>query len=228
MGVILEYPVRKMNYKNRAYFGEIKVENGGNVPNGVGLYRLDNYSFIMCEKVYKDKLKGMAILGSGNSGKLTYYEEGVAYGPCIEFHDENDILFSKINEYGNKVDFTITIKKDGTYYISQYARYGGIFKNKVLSFKKGLFCLEYRLSEVRERTAVVEKKVGWDFKYPFVRMYLMPYKDSSVAPAKIIDMGGTYIYRGGAQTSTFISDILLNLKRRDDYNYYDFVVQRKP
>ncbi len=222
MSVTIKHPVRKMTYKNMTYFGEITVENEKRVPCGAGLYRLDNYSFVMCEKVYKDTLNGMTILARGNSGKLTYYERGIAYGPCIEFNDEKDIVFSNTNEYGKQVKFKIILKKDGTYYISQYNDYGD-FNHRVLSFKKGLFCLEYRNLEEKERTAVIEKKVGWNFKYPFVRMFLMPYEDKhkGVAPAKIIQVGNDYIYRGGAQSPTFITNS--EVMNNTNYNYYDFV-----
>ena len=226
MSVIIKHPVRKMIYENMSYFGEIQLENGYSFPCGAGLYRLDNYSFVMCEKVHKKTLSGMTILARGNSGKLTYYERGIAYGPCIEFNDEKDIVFSNTNEYGQQTNFKITIKKDGTYYISKYGQYSD-FENKVLSFKKGLFCLEYRINETKERTAVVEKKVGWNFKYPFVRMFLMPYEEKSVAPAKVIENAGTYTYRGGAQTSTIITNLLIDTKGIDNYCYYDYVMSRK-
>ena len=225
MSVVIKYPVKKMNYKNMSYFGQIQVENERSVPNGAGLYRLDNYNFVMCEKVYKTELNGMTILGKGNSGKLTYYEKGFAYGPCVEFNDEKDIVFSNINQFGKQYKFKITLKKDGTYYISQYNDYGD-FNHRVLSFKKGLFCLEYRNLEEKERTAVIEKKVGWNFKYPFVRMYLMPFEEKGVAPAKIIQNGSTYIYRGGAQSPSYITSVK-KTGSRDNYNYYDFVMSKE-
>lgn len=227
MSVIIKYPVKRMKYNGKSYFGEVKREENGFKPYGAGLYKLNENSFIMSEKVNNEDLNGMTIIGSGYSGKLTYTKNGFIYGPCIEFDDEKDIVFSYINEYNKKIKFTITISKDGTYYIAQYDNNGN-FTNKVLSFKKGLFCLEYRLEEKKERTAVKEIKVGWNFKYPFVRMHLLPFKEASVAPAKIIRNGTSYTYRGGAQTNSFLSNSILKAKYKGDFDYVSFVLSRSP
>ena len=65
-------------------------------------------------------------------------------------------------------------------------------EDKYAALEEELFGMENenntvnRNLEEKERTAVIEKKVGWNFKYPFVRMYLMPFEEKGVSPAKII------------------------------------------
>ena len=222
MSVLIKFPVMKLNIDGRHYFGEVKKENHKYVPYGTGLYTVDEDKFFMSEYVTKDHLAGMTIVGHGYNGFLTYTDDGIFYGPKIKFKDQGDISFELINDEGYKEKVAITLKPDGTYYISQYDKKGN-FTNKVISFKKGVFCFEYRLEETKERTAVKERKVGWNFKYPYVRMHLLPFDHTkSVVPARV-EEGTMFTYIGGAQTGGLLYGDGISESKRENFNYVSIV-----
>ena len=226
MSIIIKYPVMKLNHNGKHYFGEVKKEGAKYVPCGVGLFPINEYSFVMSEYVDDETMAGMTIIGKGNSGIVTYNDNGLFVGPKFSFNDEGDMHFELLNRQGVKEKMAITIRKDGTYYISQYDREGN-FTNNVISFKKGVFCFEYRLEETKERTAVKERKAGWNFKYPFVRMFLSPYDHTkSVVPARV-EEGTVYTYVGGAQTGSRLYSDEVKEEYKDNYNYVRFVNTRK-
>lgn len=153
--VILKHPVMKFDDGDKHYFGEVDLSGKRAKPVGIGLVAEDDGTFAMFENAAT--CDGMAIYGDGNAGCVTYAASGKVCGPHLTFNKDEDFCFDLINEAGNKHKISIRIKKDGTYAILQYDE-DGFFTNKVLSFKKSLFCLEYRLKEDKERTAVAEKK----------------------------------------------------------------------
>ncbi len=221
--VILTHPVMKFDDGDMHYFGEVDLSGKKAEPAGPGLIAKDDGTYAMFENAAT--FDGMAIYGDGTAGCVTYAANGEKRGPYLHFHKDEDFCFDLINESGNRHKVSIRIKKDGTYTISQYDE-DGFFTHKVLSFKKSLFCLEYRLSEEKERTAVVEKKVGWNFKYPFVPMFLMPYDSTkSVVPSYISGTSGVCTYIGGAQTSyELFGDCVSKFsdEEKSNFNYIDF------
>lgn len=226
--VIMRHPVMKYANSDLSYFGEVNLSGKNAEPVGIGLFSDDSGKMMMFENVDGGG-NGMAIYGNGNAGCLTYAVDGKVCGPHLTFNRNDDYCFDLLNESGTRHKISIRIKPDGTYAILQYDA-EGYFTNRVLSFKKSLFCLEYRLSEDKERTAVVEKKVGWNFKYPFAQMYLMPYDATkSVVPSYISGTRGVCTYIGGAQTGRklygdCVSDF--SEEERSDFNYVDFARNR--